>query len=147
MRETNVASDYVKRVVESAYIESLQNEILQVARENAALKERSEKAACSLETRDLVQIEGADKQEDGYQEKLSKLQKKVADFEAYLEEKDKTILEQENQLSELQDQVHELIKNEDKLQTLLKDKTHKVEELVKETKTTKERCLEQLQEI
>ena len=38
-----------------------------------------------------------------YQEKLQKLQKKISQFEAYLEEKDRTILEQENQLTDLQD--------------------------------------------
>ena len=36
-----------------------------------------------------------------YQDKLAKLQKKITQFEAYLEEKDRTILEQETQLTEL----------------------------------------------
>ena len=31
--------------------------------------------------------------EEGYLDKLSKLQKKITDFEIYLEDKDKTILE------------------------------------------------------
>ena len=64
-----------------------------------------------------------------YQEKLSKLQRKIDKFEAYVEEKDRTILEQESQLNELQDQVHESIKIEESLRSQLKDKGKHLDEV------------------
>ena len=41
--------------------------------------------------------------EKGYLEQMQKLQKKMTELETYLTEKDKTILDQENQVTELQD--------------------------------------------
>ena len=63
-----------------------------------------------------------------YQEKLSKLQRKIDKFEAYVEEKDRTILEQETQLNELQDQVHDALKIEENLRAQLKDKSKHLDE-------------------
>ena len=54
----------------------------------------------------------ADATTGAYQEKLQKLQKKISQFEAYVEEKDQALLEQETQLSDLQDQLHVSQKNE-----------------------------------
>ena len=44
---------------------------------------------------------------------MSKLQKKISEIESYLEEKDRVILEQEQQLSQLQDEIHAYIKGEE----------------------------------
>ena len=73
-----------------------------------------------------------------YQEQLLKLQKKISQFELYLEEKDRTILEQENQLSELQDKLHEALKLEDSFKSQIKDRKLKVDELAREMKALKE---------
>ncbi len=82
-----------------------------------------------------------------YNEKLSKLQRKIEKFEAYVEEKDKTILEQETQLSELQDQVHEAIKIEEGLRGSLKEKGKQVDELQSQLKSIKDTHDRHLREL
>lgn len=82
-----------------------------------------------------------------YQEKLSKLQRKIEKFEAYVEEKDHTILEQESQLNELQDQVHESIKIEENLRSQLKDKGKHLDEVTSQLKTIKDGHDRQLRDI
>ena len=88
---------------------------------------------------DLKVSSGADPTGAAYQEKLQKLQKKITQFEAYVEEKDQALLEQENQLSDLQDQLHTSQSNEATLKkkfdeasnqlSLLKDSDKSLREL------------------
>lgn len=82
-----------------------------------------------------------------YPEKLAKLQKKVGQFEAYLEEKDRTILEQETQLSDLQDQLHEALKQEDALRAQLAHKAAKADDLAREAKALREQHEKQVQSL
>ena len=69
---------------------------------------------------------------------MLKLQKKMGELERYLQEKDKVILEQENNLTELNDQNHELLKQEDSLKSTLRLRQAALEDLEKQLRLQQE---------